>query len=252
MRFFKTSSGAEIGFHDLPGEDCPILFIHGLGCASSCDYPEVACSHHLRNHRKLLVDLPGFGFSDKGSELDFSLSAQVNSLEELLQYLGLRSLVVFGHSMGGAIAIMLSNKIRGKVQTLIITEGNLDPGGGPGSRRIARYGREQYCQHGHDELIEKIEGLGNHHWASSLRVSNPHAVYQGAADLVNGTSPSWRQMLYSFDFPRTYIFGEHNLPNEDVEILKSNGINVSVVSGSGHNMAHENPEGLAERIREGC
>jgi len=31
-----------IRYHDLPGEGVPIVFIHGLGCASSMDYPYVA------------------------------------------------------------------------------------------------------------------------------------------------------------------------------------------------------------------
>ena len=44
-------------YHDLPGKEMPILFLHGLGCAGSFDYPEVAALDPLRNHRRILVDL---------------------------------------------------------------------------------------------------------------------------------------------------------------------------------------------------
>ncbi|MEI8632705.1 hypothetical protein P4S72_13375 [Vibrio sp. PP-XX7] len=30
---------AILRYHDLPGEGTPIIFIHGLGCAASFDYP---------------------------------------------------------------------------------------------------------------------------------------------------------------------------------------------------------------------
>lgn len=56
-------------YHDLPGKGMPILFIHGLGCAGTFDYPEVAAQDSLKNHRCILVDLLGAGCSDK--RLDF-------------------------------------------------------------------------------------------------------------------------------------------------------------------------------------
>lgn len=33
------------------------LFIHGLGCAGSFDYPEVAAQTDLIEHRRILIDL---------------------------------------------------------------------------------------------------------------------------------------------------------------------------------------------------
>lgn len=40
-------------YHDMPGEDTPILFIHGLGCAGSFDYLEVATQQSLLAHRRI-------------------------------------------------------------------------------------------------------------------------------------------------------------------------------------------------------
>ena len=37
-------------YQDFPGNECPILFIHGLGCAGSFDYPQVATQNKLKKH----------------------------------------------------------------------------------------------------------------------------------------------------------------------------------------------------------
>ena len=46
----------KIRYNDLCGDSIPIVFIHGLGCAGSFDYVEVA-STLGRDHRIILVDL---------------------------------------------------------------------------------------------------------------------------------------------------------------------------------------------------
>lgn len=251
MKTFKDNKGQRISYHDLEGDLVPIIFIHGLGCASSSDYPEVACSSFLGEHRRILVDLLGHGFSDKRDTLDFSLVNQADVLTNLIDHLRIEKLVIFGHSMGGAVAIHLANKIKTRVQALVISEGNLDSGGGPGSRRIAGYNLQDYFGSGHIATLEDRRSQGNYTWPASMEISSPYAVHKGAQDLVTGVSPSWRAMLYSFDFPRTYIFGEKNLPDKDEEELRKNGIRIGIVSAAGHNMANENASGLAEEISKG-
>ncbi|HNX52076.1 MAG TPA: hypothetical protein PKL08_18045 [Thermoanaerobaculaceae bacterium] len=58
MRAFELpGTSSFLRFHDLPGRDPAILFVHGLGCASSCDYPRIAADPALAGRRMLLVDL---------------------------------------------------------------------------------------------------------------------------------------------------------------------------------------------------
>ena len=68
-------------YHDFPGEDTPILFIHGLGCSGSFDYPEVAAQTDLVNHRRILIDLLGSGFSDKPDDDKSELEKQGINIE---------------------------------------------------------------------------------------------------------------------------------------------------------------------------
>ena len=60
MRVFRVSSAdANILYHDIPGSGAPLVFIHGLGCASSSDYPSVVSDAMLTGRRSILVDLLG-------------------------------------------------------------------------------------------------------------------------------------------------------------------------------------------------
>ncbi len=50
--FYSSVAGATLRWHDFPGDGLPVVFIHGLGCASSYDYPRIASDPALRERRK--------------------------------------------------------------------------------------------------------------------------------------------------------------------------------------------------------
>ena len=108
MRSIRLSYGFDVRFHDLAGDGPPLVFVHGLGCASSCDFVAVARAPALRGRRALLVDLPGYGFSDKPDSFPDGVASHAAALSELLDRLELGQADLFGHSMGGAIAITIA------------------------------------------------------------------------------------------------------------------------------------------------
>ncbi len=97
---------ATLRFHDLAGSDAPLVFVHGLGCASSCDYPAVAREPALASRRAILVDLLGSGFSDRPEDFEYTVAAHARVVVALLEALGVATCDLFGHSMGGAVAIV--------------------------------------------------------------------------------------------------------------------------------------------------
>ena len=120
------SNNNKIRYHDFPGSDTPILFIHGLGCAGSFDYPEVAAQSELLNHRRILIDLLGSGFSDKPDDFEYTINDHVKYLYKFVQDLNLDKFIIFAHSLGGPIGIELADKCKDKVETIILSEANLD------------------------------------------------------------------------------------------------------------------------------
>jgi pimeloyl-ACP methyl ester carboxylesterase len=41
--FYSQQAGCAVRWQELPGQGEPLVFIHGLGCASSYEYPRVVC-----------------------------------------------------------------------------------------------------------------------------------------------------------------------------------------------------------------
>lgn len=246
------NTGHVLRYHDLPGEEMPILFVHGLGCAGSFDYPAVAAQDCLSNHRRILVDMTGAGFSDKPDDFAYSVEDQAVSLQELIGALHLGPLILFGHSLGGAVALALADKCRDKVSRLILSESNVDPSpDGSASKRIAGFDMGHFIHREFDKLVKVSRQSGNTMWVAALSLWLPKAVYLMSRSLAAGGDPSWRSILYSLDCPRTYIFGENSLPDPDVRVLAGHGIHVEIVKDAGHSMAWENPQGLAAAISNG-
>jgi len=242
---------ARMRYHDLIGDNIPILFIHGLGCASSFDYPQVASMKDLLSHRRILVDLLGSGFSDKPDDFGYTITDHAEYLADFINSIGINECILYAHSMGGAIAISLANRIGNKLKGIVLSEGNLDSGGGFYSKKVANYDEKEYFSFGHNKIIQESINESNENWAICLSMSFPKAIYRESLSLVNGNNPTWREILYSLNVSRTYIFGEMSLPDQDYEVLKSNNINIEIVNSAGHSMAWENPEGLAAAIKRG-
>ena len=89
---------------DGPRQAPPLLLIHGSGASGGTWSPVVpALAEH---HRVLRVDLPGHGQSPPPPSYD--VPAQADRLAGLLDALGLRRVIVVGHSSGGYMATALA------------------------------------------------------------------------------------------------------------------------------------------------
>lgn len=249
--FILKDKKTRMRYHDFPGKEMPILFIHGLGCAGSFDYPEVAAQEELAGHRKIIVDLLGSGFSDKPDDFEYSVKAHAEYLSDFVEFLGLERLIIFAHSLGGAVGITLANLCKDKVHRLILSEANLDKGGGFTSKAIAEYEMNDFIKEGFQEIIARSKKHSSEIWTGSFSVCSPKAMYLISKSAIEGDTPSWRALLYSLNCLRTFIFGEESLPDPDMQVLAEEGIHIEVVKNAGHSMAWENPKGLAEAIRNG-
>ena len=249
--YIVDNENNKMRYHDLPGEDTPILFIHGLGCAGSFDYPEVAAQTDLTEHRRILIDLLGSGFSDKPDNYLYTVKEHANYLYNFVQDLKLDKFIIFAHSLGGAVALELANKCRGNMETIILSEANLDKSGqGSSSYEFGTYQEEDFVNGIFDEVVNENSSV-NSMWASTLSVCSSTAISRISKSAVAGAEPSWREILYSLKCKKTFIFGEKSLPDDDQIELERHMINVEIVKSAGHSMAWENPQGLAWAIEQG-
>ncbi len=72
-----------------------------------------------REHRVLAVDLKGFGLSDK-REGDYSLRALAQELAELVEQLGVETVRLVGHDLGGLVAAQLAAARPERVAALVL------------------------------------------------------------------------------------------------------------------------------------
>jgi pimeloyl-ACP methyl ester carboxylesterase len=244
-----------IRFHDLTGTGPAIVMLHGLGSASSVDYPTVTHYAELRGHRFVLPDFLGFGFSDKPKSFDYSLSSHAKTIYLILRSLGIKEINLFGHSMGGAIAVALAAAHPELVMRLTLAEANLDPGIGQISKTITEQTEKRYVTEGHMRFLRRIKAeLPNSPsfgaYAGALAMADPIAMYRSTVGLIQGTVPAQRELFLSMRIPRAFIFGQNSLPDPDVEGLKSQGIQVLIVPNAGHGMMHDNPEGFGQALMQ--
>lgn len=249
MREYKIKgTNYRVRYNDFSGELTPIIFIHGLGCAGSFDYVEVA-SILQSNHRIILIDLLGAGYSDKPLSFKYTVDSHAKYLKEFIEDLNIEKVIIFAHSLGGAVGIELCNLIKNKVERLILSEANLDPSTlGAVSFEIATF-NERDLNKAFEQKIGEYEKSGHTTWVATLRNWLPKAAFEISKNAVSGGKISWRHLLYQFEFPKYFIFGEKSLPDADFENLKEHDVKIEIVTDAGHSMAWENPKGLARAIK---
>jgi 2-hydroxy-6-oxonona-2,4-dienedioate hydrolase len=112
-----------------------ILFVHGLG-ASSDRWLDIPDALSLYFHT-IALDLPGFGGSDKPSDMDYTIEAFSDIVKEFIIKIGIageegedsnRRTTIVGHSLGGYIASKIAAAENGHFLdklVLIDSSGNL-------------------------------------------------------------------------------------------------------------------------------
>jgi len=243
-----AEAGATLRYIEFEGEGPPLLMLHGLGCASSFEYPHVAQASALRGRHTLLVDLLGFGFSDQPEAFGYRVCDHAAAIVALVGHRQFTTVNLYGHSMGGSIAIEVADALGARVENLVLSEANLDSGGGLFSRAIAERGEEDYLRAGHDEIVAKAAAGKEDAWAVTMRRALPAAVFRGAQSLVDGSTPDWRARFLAHPARKAFVFGERSLPDPDADALAQAGIRVLTVENAGHSMGVENPTGLARAI----
>lgn len=248
--FFVKRALGRLRYQEFDGIGPPLLVLHGIGCASSFEYPRVAQAAALRGRHLLLVDLLGFGYSDHPGDFGYGISDHAAALADLVEARGFDAVRLFGHSMGGSVAIELADLLGTRVRNPVLAEGNLDPGGGQFSRPVAAMGEAAYLRDGHCDSIRASLAEGDDAWATTLQAALPLAVFRGAASLVAGGRPDWRQSFLGHPARKAFIFGEQSLSDPDAKALADAGVQVLIVRDAGHAMGIDNPEGLASAIAE--
>ncbi|WP_309053931.1 alpha/beta hydrolase [Streptomyces sp.] len=238
---------AHIRWIDLPGEGPVRVFVHGLGCTGASDFAHIATHPALGGGRALLVDLLGYGLSDRPAGFDYRMESQAAAVAAMLDHLGLAGVDLVGHSMGGAVAIQLAAARPDLVARLVVAEPNLRPGEGAFSGPVAAQEEKAFVAEGFARMLATGDRPD---YTARLRLADPLAVHRSAVALVQGTVPSGGELLVGLGVPRTFLVGEWSLPEPDAEWMAAAGVPVREVPAAGHNLMLDNPDGFATALAQ--
>ena len=101
------------------GEGQPIVLVHGL-MGQMRNFAPALVDRLAQSHRVVLIDRPGAGYSDPLPSDANTIAAQATLIAGLIEYLELDEPVVVGHSLGGAVALVLALDHPEQVGTLAL------------------------------------------------------------------------------------------------------------------------------------
>jgi pimeloyl-ACP methyl ester carboxylesterase len=150
-----------------------LLLVHGLGESGLC-FREVFENEKFNRFNLLVPDMLGYGRSSQALTADYSFSAQVERLWELIRDVQVKmkvpveELIVIGHSLGGDLTTLFCKEYMDKIviKKYINIEGDITP----------------YELFFSGQAVEAFEKLGEEGFETWLREEFMNSVYYKYAD----------------------------------------------------------------------
>ncbi len=119
---FMYQGNISIKYRELnQGHPYTMVFIHGFGAASH--YWRDLEEHFAGTYNTVALDLKGFGYSAKPKDGKYRVSDQADMVKAFIEAKNLSNIILVGHSMGGAVALLTHFKLKpGLVKGLILLD----------------------------------------------------------------------------------------------------------------------------------
>jgi len=269
--WFTTVAGVRVHYQEAGDENAPpMILIHGF-ISSNLVWNETFLSLARAGFRVIAPDLPGYGYSDKPSDGQYTIDAQAYAVVGLMDRLGIDQATIVGASYGGAVAATIALDYPERVTRLVLVGavtndqpkkklllrlasvplvGDIATPLFLGSRWILRKRTEEvYRRLGYP--VDERKLAARHHL---LETANTHramirTVRRWRADRIEREASLIRQ-------PTLLVWGE-----EDTHIAVSNAFKLRdaipnsrliVFRRSGHLPPTECPEKFVEAVAEFC
>ena len=118
--WFTTIDGVRIHYQEAGDEDAPpLILIHGF-ISSNLVWNEVFLPLAGAGFRVIAPDLPGYGYSDKPADAEYTIAEQARTMIGLMDRLQIKKAIVVGASYGGAIAATMALDYPDRVEELVL------------------------------------------------------------------------------------------------------------------------------------
>ncbi len=255
MRFFRVpATDAHIAYHDLPGAAPTRVFLSGAAGTPAPDYVEVAAQPSLAGTRRILLDLLGYGYSDRPEAWSYSYEDHAACVAALLDHAGVADCDVIAHSWSAGVVLALATLRRDLIRSAVLAEGSLGGLGGF-TREVAARSEQEYVERGHAAMTAKLARDAGQSTSpfprmvlAALRTAEPFAVHRGALALRDATDV--RERFKALGIRRAYLVGAASQrPPGEKEELERAGIRYLRVPNVGHEMVSD-PAAFAAAVAE--
>jgi 2-hydroxy-6-oxonona-2,4-dienedioate hydrolase len=248
-----------------------ILFIHGLGSSADrwLDIPD-ALSLYFHT---IAIDLPGFGGSDKPSDMDYTIEAFSDIVTEFMGKIGIADkgsgdnnrISLIGHSLGGYIASKIAASAADDNSHFLDKLVLVDSSGNLGKPTPLL---EQYLDAAMAPSKEKVRRVFGQMVANPLiisdaliqgfidRINKPNAKYAFESSLRNSANTKIGienlNKIGDKGIPTLILWGMYDkvIPTQHTEIFKEaiKDSSVIIIPGTGHAPFAEKPALICEYI----
>ncbi len=259
--------GRQVSVERWPGDGAPLVLLHGLlDCAAGWRHLAAAIRGPC-----VAVDLPGFGDSDR--PVRNRISAYAEDVQAALDALDVHDFTLVGHSLGGAVATALAERLLDDVASLVLIApvgfGRIHLAEAiqlPGVRTLVHHALPLALANPVTAVGAYMAVVGNGHLpdpelAQRLRKNAarwaPGAQCANEAITASGLSPTafYRRQL-AYTGPVLALWGDRD---RLVPVAHRNGVvaafpqaQVSVWKNMGHHPQRERPHQLAQFVEAAC
>ncbi len=263
----ELRDGRSVSLEFWPGEGAPVVLLHGLlDCAAGWKRLAKAIDRPC-----YAIDLPGFGDSDCPTRN--RISAYAEDVQAVLESLDVHDFTLVGHSLGGAVAAALAERLPDEVNALVL----MAPAGFgrihiaeaiqlPGVRTVVRRGLPLALMNPLTAIGVYAAVVGNGHspdpelvarLRKNARRWTPGTACANEAITAAGLSPrAFHRRCLGYDGPVLALWGDRDrlVPpaHRDGVMTAFPHAQVSVWERMGHHPQRERPNELARFIGAVC
>ena len=230
--------------YEVHGEGMPsLVFVHGWSCDRS--YWKAQIEPFSKRYQVVAIDLAGHGESGIGRKT-WTIESFGEDVATVVKKLGLRRVILIGHSMGGDVIAEAALRLKGRVAGLIMvdTYKKLGPGRTPEQVEafVSRFRpdftdstralvRTMFLPNSDSTLVE---------WVVADMSSAPPDIALGALESAFSYSRKITHSLEELKLPVIAI-NAGNAPTDSAS-MERYGVEVMIMPGVGHFVMMESPE----------
>ena len=245
--------------YKIQGSGQPVILLHGL--FGSMDNLGVIGRALMDDFQVIQVDLRNHGFSPWSDDMNYILMAQ--DIQSLITLLSLQNVIIIGHSMGGKVAMRLTELLPDRIKVLIVLDiapvsytsdshrqvfqainactSYVDGKQQPNDRKSVQAIMSHYLNFSTIQFL--LKSYKSEHW-----LFNFQAIEQHYGDIC-----SWQQITPYYHSTLFIRGGNSNYIQSDyyTDILNQFPYSViETIEGAGHNVHNEKPEQVISLIKQ--